>query len=317
MSEITANINKETHATYKKHSKWNEVRKNSMIYFLLSPALLFTLFFKYLPLPGLVIAFMDYKALLQFKSPWVGFDNFIQIFTMPMFVNAIVNTFTISLLSLVVLWPAPIILALLINELKNGLFKRVVQTVSYLPHFLAWISVIGIATSLYAIYGPLNDLLALIRGPETERVMFLANQKFFIPNVLMLSAWKEIGWGSIIYLAAITSIDSQLYEAAYIDGANRWKQFVHVTLPGLAPTIIMLLILKMGSLFADNFELIYGLQNPFINFEVVSTLIYKQGILNGKFSIATAFGLVQGVIGFLLVMAANKISKKVSEISIW
>jgi len=318
LAEFEANINKNrSHVTYTRRSKWGEVKKNSMLYILLAPAVLITFFFKYLPLPGLVVAFMDFNPLLQFSSPWVGFGNFIKIFTLPMFVNAIGNTFMISVLSLVVLWPAPIIFALLINELNNGVFKKIVQTVSYLPHFLAWISVIGIAMSFYSIYGPLNDFMVSFIGPNFQRAMFLANQNFFIPNVLVLSGWKEIGWASIIYLAAITSIDAQLYEASYMDGAGRWKQFIHVTLPGLAPTIIILLILKMGSLFADNFELIYGLQNPFINFEVVSTMVYKQGILNGKYSVATAFDLVQGIISFILVLTANKISKKVSEISIW
>ena len=295
----------------------NTLRRNIVIYIMLDPAVLSTLIFKYLPLPGLILSFMDYNPLLQFKSPWVGLENFKTIFTLPMFTDAIFNTVVISVLTLAVLWPAPIILALLINEVHNKVFKRVVQTVSYLPHFLAWVSVIGIASSLFAIYGPVNDLLVMLGGEGTERVMFMSKQELFIPFVLILSVWKEIGWGSIIYLAAITSIDSQLYEAANIDGANRWQQFLHVTLPGLAPTIIMLLILKMGSLFASNFELIYGLQNPFINYEVVATLVYKQGILNGNYSVATAFDLVQGLIGCILVYTTNKISNLVSDISIW
>jgi putative aldouronate transport system permease protein len=184
-----------------------------------------------------------------------------------------------------------------------------------LPQFLSWLAVVGLATSMYAIYGPINDLIMHFGG--TERVMFLSNQSLFIPNLVFLNLWKTVGWDSIIYLAAITGIDSQLYEAAKIDGASRFKQIIHITIPGIMPTTIILLILAMGRLFNDNFELIYGLQNPFINFEVISTVVYKNGIVEGKYSIATAFGFMQGVIAFILMAISNKISNKLSGVSIW
>lgn len=303
--------------TTRKKSLAFHLKRDWALYVLLLPILLLTLIFCYLPMPGLIISFMDYDVFLQFSSPWVGLDNIKTIIETPMFGRAILNTLLMSALNLLIIFPAPILFAILLNELKNVHFKKLVQTVSYLPNFLSWVAVIGIAMSFYSIYGPLNDFLVKLGGEGTERIYFLTKQGFFVPNVLILNLWKTFGWDSIIFLAAITGLDMQLFEAARIDGAGRFRQIIHITIPGIMPTAVILLILKMGSFFNDNFELIYGLQNPYIDFEVISTLVYKNGIVEGNYSLATAFGFMQGLISFLLMIIANKFAGKVSGISVW
>ncbi|TLS48342.1 sugar ABC transporter permease [Paenibacillus antri] len=294
------------------------MRRDRAFYMLLAPAILIVFVFAYMPIPGILVAFKDYKVLRGFwGSEWVGLANIEKIFVLPNMILAIWNTFWISLLSLVFLFPAPIALALLLNEVRVQLFKRVVQTLFYLPHFLSWISVIGIAYAFYSIYGPLNDLRVALGGEGTERIMFMAEQSMFVPNVILLNLWKEVGWGTIIFLAAIASVDPQLYEAAHMDGANRLQQAWHITLPSIMPTVMILLILQLGNLFNVNFELIYGLQNPFINFEVIQTIVFKFGIQQGSYAIATALGFVQGIIALVLTIAANYGAKKASGVGIW
>jgi putative aldouronate transport system permease protein len=192
-----------------------------------------------------------------------------------------------------------------------------VQTVSYLPFFLAWISVIGIVYSLCEEYGPINDIIVRLTGNESSRSIILANQNLFFPLAVLLNLWKNVGWGTIIYLAAIAGIDQQIYEAARIDGANRFQQALHVTFQGIKPTIVMILILSVGSIVSDNFELVYGLKNPYIQFDVIGTVVYDQGITRGNYSVATAFGFTQGIVQMLLVLAANMISKRVSGIGVF
>ena len=299
----------------KKQNRSNFFNNYKYLYLMLAPAILSVAFFSYLPLPGLMIAFMDYDFVTKFNSPWVGFDNIIQILTAPMFGKAVLNTLKVSLLSLFIGFPIPIIFALLLNEMKAGVFKRSVQTISYLPHFLSWISVIGIVFTFLAKDGVVNDILVTWFGMKRE--LLLSKQGVFLPLVITLDCWKGMGWNSIIYLAALTSIDEQLYAAAAIDGAGRFRQLIHITLPGIMPTAIMLLILRMGTVFSSNFELIYGLQNPFIDFEVISTVVYKYGITQGNFSVATAFGFMEGIVSLVLVVITNYVSKKVTQTSIW
>ena len=204
----------------------------------------------------------------------------------------------------------------LVNELNDGKFKKFTQTVSYLPHFLSTIAVIGMAVSIYSEYGILNDLRIWLFGENTVRELFLTKQNLFVPNILILSNWKGLGWSSVIYLAAISGVDSSLYEAAIVDGAGKFRQCLHITIPSISTTIIMLFILKIGSLFNSDFELIYGLQNVYIDFEVISTVIYKQGITGGNYSVSTAFGFVQGVVSLVLVLITNYISKRVDDVSL-
>lgn len=279
------------------------------------PSLVLVILFNYVPLYGIKIAFQNYNIYDPSKSQWIGFENFRNIFVSAETIKAIFNTFNISVLHLLISFPSSIIFALLLNEVRNSFFKRTAQTLSYLPHFLSWISVIGIATSLYSKAGPINDLIVLITGNEA-RTLFLAKQEFFIPNVIILNLWKGLGWGSIVYLAAISGVDASLYEAAVLDGAGRLKQTWYVTIPSILPTIIIMLIWRTGTLFSDNFELIYGLQNAYINFEVIQTIIYKQGIAGGNYQMTTAFGIFQGLINFTILYIVNFFSKKTTEISV-
>lgn len=295
-----------------------KIKKGYFAYLLMLPSIVLTFTFSYLPMPGILVAFQDHNIFAGiWNSPWVGLKHIYAIFQVPMLREAILNTLMLSLMTILVGFPAPIILALLMNELSNGLFKRSVQTLSYLPHFLSWIAVVGLAYSLLDIYGPINDLKALLMGANAERSMFLANQALFVPLLLLLSVWKEIGWGTIVYLAAITSIDPSLYEASKIDGANRFRQVVHITLPGLKTTAVILLIFTMGTLFGSNFELVYGMQNPFIDFPVISTVVFSSGIQQGNYSTAAAVGFVEGLVAFALIISANRIAKKASRISIF
>lgn len=296
------------------------LKKYVFVYILLAPALIATFVFNYLPLPGILIAFKDYDIFEGIlKSPWAsdfGLKYIKDIFQVPMIYQSIFNTLYISVLLLIIGFPAPILLALLLNEVRNSGFRRVIQTLSFLPHFLSWISVIAIVYSFYAISGPLNDFLAIFFG-EGARQMFMAKQSLFVPNVIIINLWKELGWSCVIYLAAIAALDVQQYEAACIDGATRFQQIRYITIPGIIPTAMILLILRLGGLFASNFELIYGLQNPFINFEVISTVVFKSGIQQANYSMATAVGFMNGVVAFVLTFASNKISNKVSGISVW
>lgn len=300
----------------KQESNFEYFKRHWMLYLFLLPGMLLVFIFNYIPLPGLYISFLDYDYLLGFKSSFVGFQNFIEIFKIPEFSQSIINTLQISVLNLIIVFPIPIIFALMLNEISKGFFKRFVQTVSYLPHFLSWIAVIGITTSVLGSYGIVNDIRVAIWGEGVERTLYLTKQELFVPIVIILNIWKTLGWNSIIYLAAISGIDASLYEAAIIDGAGKFKQCIHITIPSILPTIVILFVLQIGRLFQSNFELIYGLQNVFINYEVISTMIYKQGITQGNYAISTAFGFMQGLIGMALVLLSNWVSKKVNNISI-
>ena len=292
------------------------LKKNIHFYILLLPAIIITFVFVYLPMPWILISFQDFDILKGMGgSEWVGLANFKEIIKMPALLSAVLNTLNLNVLSLAIGFPLPIILALLINEMKNGIYKRSIQTISYMPHFLSWISVIAIAYNIFSAEGPINEFRMKL-GAE-EPILYMAKQGFFIYNYLILMIWKDIGWNSIIYLAAITGVDQQLYEAAKLDGANRFKQVIHITLPCILPTAMILLILNLGNMFASNFELVYGLQNPYIDYDVISTLIFKNGIQDTKYSLGTAISLLQGVIAFILVAVSNKISKKISGIAIW
>lgn len=288
-----------------------KLKYDKYLYVMLLPAVVVTICFAYVPMYGLLMAFQDYNAFEGIAgSDWVGLENFKNIFTQSRFRGAVWNTLKISLLSLVIGFPAPIILALLLNELRNGWFKKAVQTVSYLPHFLSWISVVGLVNLLFGRDGFINDLRMLFGA--NGRIVYLAQQNLFIWFLIGVGMWKETGWGTIIHLANLSSISPELYEAAGIDGATRLQKTFYITLPHMLPTVMILLIFKMGGLFASNFELIYGLQNPYIDFDVISTIIYETGIAGGNYSMSTAIGFAEGLIALLLVLLSNRFSKKVS-----
>lgn len=292
------------------------MRKDIFRYVLLFPALIFTFVFSYLTMPGILVAFKKFVPLKGIlKSPWAGLQNFRDIFTLPYMSQSILNTVILSVLTLIVCFPAPILFALMLNELRGGVYKRTIQTLTYLPYFLSWMALIGIAQAFYARFGPLNDILVYLTGMSREA--FLARQSFFIPNQIILTLWKGTGFGTVIYLAAISGINPELYEAASVDGAGRLKQALHVTLPSILPTITMLLIFSIGGLLGSNFELVYGMQNAYVNFEVISTVVFKWGIQRGKYDFATAFGLFNGVASFILIYVANRIARKLSGVGIW
>ena len=304
--------------TPKKRLSFSSIQKYIPLYIMLAPGLLFVFVFSYCTMPGVLMAFKDFNMFRGFwGSPWVGFQHFQNIFSTPAFSGAILNTLTISILRHLLDTPVPIIFALLLNEVRAPRYKRVVQTMSYLPHFLSTMAIIGMSHALFSTYGIINDVRVAMFGEGTERVKFLAEQWFFLPNIIGTQIWAGFGWNSIVYLSAITGIDPELYEAASVDGANRFKQCLHITIPSILPTFVMLFIMGIGTLLKDSFDLIYGLQNAFIDFETISTTVYKQGIVAGKYSVSTALGLFQGVVGLTLVIIANKISKRVNDIALW
>lgn len=296
------------------------IKKHRYAYLLILPALLFVLVFSYFPLLGIVMAFKDYSVLDGIMgSPWVGFKHFITIFTQPNMLKTIANTLLYGAVILFGGFPFPIILAIMFNELKNMKFKKVVQTVSYMPYFLSWISVIGLFYAFLATEGPFNSLMALIFGSGWQAKNILLDSKYFLPVIYISHLWKNVGWSSVLFLAAIAGIDPSLYEAASIDGCGRFKQIMHITIPSIATTMIIVLIMSLGTLVNTNFEQVYGFQNVYVQeaTDVINTVIYRQGIENGKYSLATAFGLSQGVVTLALLLISNTLSKKLFKISIW
>ena len=303
----------------KRLSGKNSFSKNIPFYLILLPAVVTVFMMQYLPMFGLLIAFKDYSAKAGiFGSPWAdmgGFANFYTIFTTPAFMDAVWNTLWLNVLSLIFSFPAPIILALLINEVGHTGFKRTVQTISYLPHFLSVAAVTTIVNQLLNSYGLLNAILQTLK---LEPIYLLKEADAFVPTYVITEIWQTVGWGTIVYLATITGINSDLYEAAQIDGANRFQQVMSITLPSILPTTMILLIMKMGTLFGSSFEMVYGLQNPVAwKDDVIATAIYKFGINQSEYEVSTALGLMQGAIAFSLTFIANTISKKVANISMW
>lgn len=297
--------------TDKKQTIGYRLFKDRYLYLMLLPALVASMLFSYVPMGGLIMAFQDFNIFKGFLgSEWVGLANFKKIFSQSNFLVAIINTLSVSFLNLFICFPAPIILALLLNELRVGKFKKVIQTISYLPHFLSWISVVGFVHILFGRDGFVNDIRMALGA--AERVTYLVHQELFIWFVVGAMLWKEVGWGTVIHLANLSSISPDLYEAASIDGATRMQKTRYITLPHMLPTVMILLIFQMGSIFASNFELIYGLQNPYIDFEVISTILYQTGIKGGNYSISTALGFAEGIVALILVLVTNGVSKKLT-----
>jgi len=266
---------------------------------------------------GAIIAFKDYTPRLGVTgSPWVGFDNFTRFFKSVYFERLIRNTISLSLSNLLFGFPAPIILALLLNEVRNKRFKKFTQTITYLPHFISLIVITGMLTNFSMSSGLFNDVIEMFGG---ERSSLLQNPKLYRTIYVASSIWQEVGWGSIIYLSALAGVDSQLYEAAEIDGAGKWKQMIHVTLPSIAPTIIIMFILKTGSLMNMGYEKTILLYNPstYETADIISSYIYRIGLLEQDWSYSTAIGLFNSVINFGLLIFTNKLSKRFSETSLW
>lgn len=302
-------------------AKKRRIRADLPFYLLLLPAIVIVALFRYLPMTGLLLAFKEWDAGLGvFGSPWAdmyGFANFAELFRTPELVQSIWNTLYFNVVTIVFSFPAPIILAILITEMQHKMFKKVTQTISYLPHFLSVAAVTGIVNSLLSEYGLINSILFKLFGIE-EGQDLLSKSGAFLPVYVITDIWKTVGWNTIIYLAAICGISEELYEAAEIDGAGRFRQVMTITVPGILPTIGILLILRMGTLFGSNFEMVYGLQNPTgWTQEVISTAVYKYGIGRGEYTVSTALSLMQGIVAVVLTFGTNFISKKVSDVSMW
>lgn len=301
-------------------NKQKTLSRNMYMYILLMPAVIVMTVFCYLPYGGLLIAFKDYDVITGFvNSEWVGLKNFITVLSTPKFLETTWRTLKYSSVLIFGTFPFPILLALMINELRCKTFKRISQTLTYLPHFLSWITVVGLFFSFLSINGPINDALSKILGASYEKKNILLESKYFLGIIFSAQLWKELGWSSILYLAAIAGIDQSLYEAASVDGCGKLKQVFYITLPAILPTAVILLIMKLGSIFNTSFELIYGFQNSYTQAEtdVISTLIYRQGIQGGEYSLATAFGMMQGLVSVFLVFFSNTLAKKAANISIW
>jgi len=289
-------------------------RKNIPLFFMFAPVILFYLLFKYLPMFGVVIAFKDYNFIQGImNSPWVGWKHFRMLFDNPQSLEIIRNTFVLGLLSIFVGFPFPIILAILLNELRKLWFKRVVQTLVYLPHFFSWVIVGGIVLTLFAQEsGIVNHLMQGVTG---EAYPFLYKSGSWIAIFLGAGVWKEAGFAAIIYLAALSSIDTSLYEAANIDGANKWRRIWHITLPGISSTIVIMFILSIGNVLEVGFDKVFVLQNPVVSdiSEVISTYIYRIGIEGAQFSFTTALGLFESVVGLVLVLLTNRTARKFGQ----
>ncbi|MDF2924860.1 MAG: sugar transporter ATPase [Paenibacillaceae bacterium] len=293
------------------------IKKDMILYLMLLVPTAYILVFKYGSMYGVAIAFQDYNIFQGItKSPWNNFATFIQIFKMNDFYLAVRNTLLLNFLELVVSFPAPVILAIMLNELQSVRFKKLSQTLLYLPHFLSWVIIGGIATQLFASKGMINHVIEALGG---SAVPFLSDKWHWLAVYTVIGVWQSMGWGTILYLAAITSIDRELYEAVDVDGAGRLRKIWHVTLPGMKPTIFVLLILQLGKIMAISFDRPYILGNSLVmDFsDVISTYVYRIGIASGNFSVGAAVGLFQSVVCLIFVLGANFLTKKFGEQGIW
>jgi putative aldouronate transport system permease protein len=296
---------------------WQRVWQERWMYLFIFPGALYFLVFQYLPLLGNVIAFQDYSPFLGIRgSPFVGLANFGRLFTDADFLRALVNTLQIELLQLVFAFPAPLFLALVLHSIMSQRVKRGMQSIVYLPHFLSWVIVIALWQQIFGGAGFFNQML---RNQGLETVNIMANPAFFKPLVVLQSIWKEMGWGTIIFLAALTRIEAELYEAAVVDGAGGWRRLWHVTLPGIRSVIVLLLILRLGAMLSVGFEQYY-LQRGAVGAEaaeVLDTFVFFRGIQGGDWGFATAVGLVRGVVGVALIVTANAVAKRFGEEGIY
>ena len=287
------------------------------IYLMLIPVILYYAVFCYGPMGGVVIAFQNFKPALGIKgSNWVGMKHFVDFLTGPYAGRLIFNTLAINILQILFAFPVPIIIALLINEIQCKKYKKVVQTISYMPHFISLVVMCGLLITFCRSDGIFNDFLSLF---GIERTNLLANAKLFRPLYVLSGIWQEAGWGSIIYLATLSTIDQGLYEAATIDGANRFQRMIYVSFPGLQPIIIVQLIMRIGNILTTGFEKVFLLYSPltYDTADIISTYIYRQGLELSNYSYGTAVGLFNSVVNLIILVMANTISRKVTEESLW
>jgi len=307
----------------KANSFFVRIKQNTQLYIMLIPGLLFLFIYKFVPLYGLSIAFKDFNIFLgdnPFEaitlSPFVGWEHFERLFGNPDFAHVLKNTLIINGYKIIFLFPLPLISAIMLNEFQQKNYKKLIQTSIYIPYFFSWVVVFGIFYSLLGNQGIVNRLFSLIGLPN---VSFFTDKSIFRGLLVLTEGWKETGWYTVIYLAAITSIDPELYEAAKIDGAGKLKQIIHITLPSLFSTIVLLLIMKVGYILDTGFEQILVMYNPTVYdvADVIQTNVYRKGLGQMDFSLGTALGLFNSVVSFILIVGSNAISKKIIKRSIW
>ncbi|WP_233713630.1 ABC transporter permease [Lederbergia citri] len=301
-----------------KKSTWEQMKRMKLLYLMLLFPAIMLFIFNYLPMYGVIIAFKNFSPGLGiWDSPWNDFEHFKRLFTDFMFLRALKNTLIISILKIVIAFPAPIIFAILLNEIRNQKFLKVTQSISYLPHFMSWVILSAMIIEVFSPQrGIINFIITAFGG---DPVNFLASKVFFIPVLLLTDIWKEIGYGAIIYLATIASIDPALYEAAEMDGAGRFKKMIHITLPSIMPMVIILFILRLGGILNAGFDQILNLYNPLVYevADIIDTYVYRSGLEQFQFDYATAVGLFKNVIGIIFILGANAIIRRKSEHGIW
>lgn len=297
---------------------WGRIKKNWGLYLLLLPAVALLICFTYIPMYGVLIAFKDYKPGLGITaSPWVGFEYFIKFFKSYQFSTTIKNTLVISLYSLIATFPIPIIMALLLNQMRSKRFKKTFQTISYLPHFISTVVMVGMILILLSPSTGLVGNFAKMFGVDAPNIM--ANSKAFSSVYVWSEVWQHTGWDSIIYIAALSAVDPSLYEAATVDGASRFQKLRYIDFPMLIPTAVILLIMRAGSIMSVGFEKVYLMQNSLNadNSEIISTYVYKIGIISSQYSYSAAINLFNTVINLILLVSVNQLSKKLSDSSLW
>ena len=315
MNRASIQLSKDKKALRKAKREFNitSIRKDVWLYILLIPGVLHFIIFKYLPMWGVLIAFQDYNAYLGFLgSPWVGFKHFIDLFSNPDLTRLVSNTVLITLYNVAFGFPAPVIMALLLNEIRSQWYKRSIQTLVYIPHFISWVIIASLTYSLFNSQGVVNKYIIQMGN---NAIPFLTSDNTFRGMIIGQTIWKETGFGTIIYLAALSGVDPQLYEAAVIDGANRFKQLWHITLPSIKSTVVTLLILRLGHVLDNGFDQIFLMSNSLNRnvSDVFDVYVYTIGITRGAFSYSTAVGLFKGIIGIILIYSANYLAKKAGE----
>ena len=298
----------------RKNRVWAGIKRDKFLYLLALPGIVYFVLFKYVPMWGILISFQDYSPYQGLiASKWVGLEHFQRFFANPDFFQLFRNTMAINLLNLIFFFPLPIVLSLMLNEVRSAAYKKLLQSVVYLPHFLSWVIIVGISfLFLSQGEGILNKILVELGFGKID---FLTNKNYFWAILTIQSIWKEAGWGTVIFLAAIAGIDPQLYEASTMDGAGKLRQMWHITLPGIRSVVIVLLILRIGHMMDVGFEQVFLMMNGAVSdvADVFDTYVYRLGVKQGQFSFSTAVGLFKSVIGLLLVIGANQLAKKFGE----
>ncbi|MGW9527948.1 ABC transporter permease [Paenibacillus terrae] len=307
------------HSTIKPNRKiWNQIKRDYELYLFLLPIIIIYLVFKYYPMYGIQIAFKDFSPSRGiWGSEWVGFKHFIDFFDSYNFWTIMTNTLTLSVLSLVFSFPAPIIIAIMLNQMLAKRYKKIVQTVIYAPHFISTVVLVGMLNIfLSPNSGIVNHIITLFGG---DPIMFMANEGWFRPLYILSGVWQETGFATIIYLAALAGVNPELHEAAIMDGASKWKRVMHVDIPSILPTIVILLILALGNIMGIGFEKAFLMQNDlnYATSNIIPTYVYEIGIQKAQYSFSTAIGLFNSVVNIILIITVNRIAKKLTETSLW